>query len=41
MADSTNLVRIFQPVQPDEIYNLGSRCHVAVSFEGVNWTCIG
>jgi GDPmannose 4,6-dehydratase len=33
LTDSTNLVRIVQQVQPDEIYNLGAMSHVAVSFE--------
>lgn len=33
LADSTNLIRIIQQVQPDEIYNLGAMSHVKVSFE--------
>ena len=33
LTDSTNLIRIIQQVQPDEIYNLGAQSHVAVSFE--------
>ena len=33
LTDSTNLIRILQEVQPDEIYNLGAQSHVAVSFE--------
>ena len=33
LSDSTNLVRIIQAVQPDEIYNLGAMSHVHVSFE--------
>ena len=33
LADATNLIRIVQEVQPDEIYNLGAMSHVAVSFE--------
>ena len=33
LTDSTNLIRIVQEVQPDEIYNLGAMSHVAVSFE--------
>ncbi len=33
LTDSTNLIRIVQQVQPDEIYNLGAMSHVAVSFE--------
>ena len=34
LTDSSNLIRIIQQVQPDEIYNLGAQSHVAVSFEG-------
>src|SRR5881394_1480742 len=33
LTDSTNLIRIIQEVQPDEIYNLGAMSHVHVSFE--------
>lgn len=33
LSDSTNLIRIVQEVQPDEIYNLGAMSHVQVSFE--------
>lgn len=33
LADSTNIIRIIQTVQPDEIYNLGAMSHVQVSFE--------
>ena len=33
LTDSTNIIRIIQQVQPDEIYNLGAMSHVAVSFE--------
>lgn len=33
LTDSTNLIRIIQQVQPDEIYNLGAMSHVQVSFE--------
>jgi len=33
LTDSTNLIRIIQEVQPDEIYNLGAMSHVKVSFE--------
>lgn len=33
LCDSTNLIRIIQEVQPDEIYNLGAMSHVKVSFE--------
>ena len=38
LTDSTNLVRIIQDVQPDEIYNLGAQSHVAVSFESPEYT---
>ena len=38
LTDSTNLIRIFQQVQPDEIYNLGAQSHVAVSFETPEYT---
>ena len=38
LTDSTNLIRIIQQVQPDEIYNLGAHCHVAVSFESPEYT---
>ncbi len=38
LSDSTNLIRIFQQVQPDEIYNLGAQSHVAVSFETPEYT---
>lgn len=33
LTDSTNLIRIIQTIQPDEIYNLAAQSHVAVSFE--------
>src|SRR5690606_12161954 len=33
LTDSTNLIRIIQEVQPDEIYNLGAMSHVKVSFD--------
>ena len=33
LTDSTNLIRIIQKTQPDEIYNLGAQSHVKVSFE--------
>ena len=36
LTDSSNLIRIIQQVQPDEIYNLGAQSHVAVSFESPN-----
>ena len=38
LTDSTNLVRVIQKVQPDEIYNLGARSHVKVSFEMPEYT---
>lgn len=38
MTDSTNLIRIIQTVQPDEIYNLAAQSHVAVSFETPEYT---
>ncbi len=38
MTDSTNLIRILQEVQPDEIYNLAAQSHVAVSFETPEYT---
>ena len=38
LTDSTNLIRIIQGVQPDEIYNLGAQSHVAVSFESPEYT---
>lgn len=38
LSDSTNLIRIVQEVQPDEIYNLGAQSHVAVSFETPEYT---
>ena len=38
LTDSTNLIRILQSVQPDEIYNLGAQSHVAVSFETPEYT---
>jgi GDPmannose 4,6-dehydratase len=38
LSDSTNLIRIVQEVQPDEIYNLGAMSHVAVSFESPEYT---
>lgn len=39
LTDSSNLTRIIQDVQPDEIYNLGAQSHVAVSFESPEYTC--
>ncbi|HKI52001.1 MAG TPA: GDP-mannose 4,6-dehydratase [Geothermobacteraceae bacterium] len=38
LTDSSNLTRIIQEVQPDEIYNLGAMSHVAVSFESPEYT---
>jgi GDPmannose 4,6-dehydratase len=38
LTDSTNLIRIVQQVQPDEIYNLAAQSHVAVSFETPEYT---
>ncbi|HLT90465.1 MAG TPA: GDP-mannose 4,6-dehydratase [Woeseiaceae bacterium] len=38
LTDSTNLIRIVQAVQPDEIYNLGAQSHVSVSFESPEYT---
>ena len=39
LTDSSNLTRIIQEVQPDEVYNLGAQSHVAVSFESPEYTC--
>jgi GDPmannose 4,6-dehydratase len=38
LTDSSNLTRIIQQVQPDEVYNLGAQSHVAVSFEAPEYT---
>lgn len=38
LTDTSNLVRILQEVQPDEVYNLGAQSHVAVSFESPEYT---
>ena len=38
LADSSNLTRILQEVQPDEVYNLAAQSHVAVSFESPEYT---
>ena len=38
LTDSTNLIRIIQQIQPDELYNLGAQSHVAVSFETPEYT---
>ena len=41
MTDSTNLTRLIQEIQPDEIYNLGAQSHVQVSFETPEYTANG
>ncbi|RWX47103.1 GDPmannose 4,6-dehydratase [Candidatus Electrothrix aarhusensis] len=38
LTDSTNLIRIMQEIQPDEVYNLAAQSHVAVSFETPEYT---
>ena len=38
LTDTSNLIRIVQQTQPDEIYNLGAQSHVAVSFESPEYT---
>ena len=38
LIDSTNIIRLIQKIQPDEIYNLGAQSHVAVSFETPEYT---
>jgi GDPmannose 4,6-dehydratase len=38
LSDSSNLIRIMQEVEPDEVYNLGAQSHVAVSFEAPEYT---
>ncbi len=38
LSDASNLIRIIQEVQPDEIYNLGAMSHVKVSFETPEYT---
>jgi GDPmannose 4,6-dehydratase len=38
MTDSTNIIRIVQEVQPDEVYNLAAQSHVQVSFETAEYT---
>lgn len=38
LTDSSNLTRILQEVQPDEVYNLGAQSHVALSFESPEYT---
>jgi len=41
LTDATNLIRIIQEVQPDEIYNLAAQSHVKVSFETPEYTANG
>lgn len=38
LTDSTNLIRLVQEIQPDEVYNLGAQSHVAVSFQSPEYT---
>ena len=38
LTDSTNIIRIIQEIQPDEIYNLAAQSHVMVSFETPEYT---
>ena len=38
LTDSTNIIRLIQLIQPDEIYNLGAQSHVKVSFETPEYT---
>lgn len=38
LSDTSNLTRIIQDIQPDEVYNLGAQSHVAVSFESPEYT---
>ena len=38
LTDSTNIIKIIQEIQPDEIYNLGAQSHVSVSFESPEYT---
>lgn len=38
LTDTSNIIRIMQEVQPDEVYNLGAQSHVAVSFESPEYT---
>src|SRR4051812_34791808 len=38
MTDATNLIRLVQDIQPDEIYNLAAQSHVQVSFETAEYT---
>ena len=38
LTDTSNLLRLLQLIQPDEVYNLGAQSHVAVSFEAPEYT---
>ena len=38
LTDSTNIIKLIQSIQPDEIYNLAAQSHVAVSFESPEYT---
>ena len=38
LTDSTNIIKVVQEIQPDEIYNLGAQSHVSVSFESPEYT---
>lgn len=38
LSDASNLIRLVQEIQPDEVYNLGAQSHVAVSFESPEYT---
>lgn len=38
LTDTSNLIRLIQQIQPDEIYNLGAQSHVAVSFDSPEYT---
>src|SRR6056297_1196110 len=38
LTDATNLIRLIQKIQPDEIYNLGAQSHVQVSFDSPEYT---
>ncbi len=37
LTDGSNLIRIMQEIQPDEVYNLAAQSHVAVSFEAAEY----
>ena len=39
MTDSSNLIKLVQQIQPDEVYNLAAQSHVAVSFEAPEYYC--